>query len=142
MPIKAEDGRSAHWLGVATDITTPAVCGDGRITAPETCDDAGTILNVNADTVASELAVLLGAEAIVSLSDTSGVYQAQLTGTDGAQRVERFAVNVVPMQLNSIRLVAFPKPTCVETTLLMRVPAPELLVYVSRTSLDLGRTNR
>lgn len=37
-------------------------------------DDDGVVLNVNADTIASELAILLHAERIVSLSDTTGVY--------------------------------------------------------------------
>ncbi|MEX0977789.1 MAG: hypothetical protein WDZ48_02995, partial [Pirellulales bacterium] len=32
----------------------------------------------------------------LSETDASGIYQAQLTGSDGAHLVERFAVNVVP----------------------------------------------
>jgi hypothetical protein len=41
-------------------------------------------------------AVKGGHAATLAETDSSGVYQAQLTQTDGAQRVERFAVNVVP----------------------------------------------
>jgi hypothetical protein len=37
-----------------------------------------------------------GHSAVLGDTDTSGIYQAQLTATDGTQQTERFAVNVVP----------------------------------------------
>jgi hypothetical protein len=42
--------------------------------------------------------------AVLLYTGTSGVYQAQLTGTDGAQRVERFAYNVTPEEGNLKKL--------------------------------------
>jgi uncharacterized repeat protein (TIGR01451 family) len=37
------DGNGGASGRPPTDITTPAICGDGRTTPPETCDDAGTL---------------------------------------------------------------------------------------------------
>lgn len=37
-------------------------------------DDAGQIFNINADTIAAEIAVHLGAEKLILLSDTNGIY--------------------------------------------------------------------
>ena len=51
-------------------------------------------------------AVPAAAAATATLSDTdaSGIYQAQLTATDGAQHVERFAFNVAPDEGNLKKL--------------------------------------
>ncbi len=45
-----------------------------------------------------------GHRAILPDTDASGIYQAQLTGTDGAQHVERFAFNVTPEEGNLKKL--------------------------------------
>ncbi len=37
------------------------------------CDDSGNVYNINADTAAAELAAALGAESLISLTDTSGL---------------------------------------------------------------------
>lgn len=37
------------------------------------CDDEGNVYNINADTAAAELAAALGAESLISLTDTSGL---------------------------------------------------------------------
>ena len=47
-----------------------------------------------------------GHRAVLADTDTSGIYQAQLTGTDGSQRVERFAFNVTPEEGDLKRLDA------------------------------------
>jgi hypothetical protein len=45
-----------------------------------------------------------GHAATLSETDTSGIYQAQLTATDGSQTVEHFAVNVAPDEGNLKKL--------------------------------------
>ncbi|MBI5488683.1 MAG: acetylglutamate kinase [Deltaproteobacteria bacterium] len=45
------------------------------VLAPLAADDAGRVLNVNADTVASAVAVALGAEKLVFLTDTPGILE-------------------------------------------------------------------
>jgi hypothetical protein len=60
---------------------------------------------LGAASVAVDATDAAGAHRAVLLdTGTSGVYQAQLTGTDGAQRVERFAYNVTPEEGNLKKL--------------------------------------
>ncbi len=47
-----------------------------------------------------------GHRAVLNDTSTSGIYEAQLTGTDGTQRVERFAINVAPDEGNLKLLTA------------------------------------
>ncbi|MEX2112751.1 MAG: BatA domain-containing protein [Pirellulales bacterium] len=47
-----------------------------------------------------------GHRAVLNDTDTSGIYEAQLTGTDGTQTVERFAINVAPQEGNLKQLTA------------------------------------
>ena len=52
-------------------------------------DDDGKIYNINADTVASEIAARLGAEKLILLSDVNGIY---LDASDEATKIERMTV--------------------------------------------------
>jgi hypothetical protein len=54
--------------------------------------DASTVESLSVDATAAAG----GHRAVLSDTDTSGVYQVQLTGTDGSQRSLRFAYNVAP----------------------------------------------
>lgn len=45
------------------------------IVSPLACDDDGTVLNVNADTVASRLAMALGAEKLILLTGATGILE-------------------------------------------------------------------
>ena len=49
-------------------------------------DDDGKIYNINADTIASEIAVRLGAEKLILLSDVNGIY---LDPSDPATKIDR-----------------------------------------------------
>ena len=78
-----EDGVHVD-LGLVGDVTevNPAAIDDllaaGRIPVVSTIvpdlDDPGQVLNVNADTAAAALAVALGADKLVVLTDVEGVY--------------------------------------------------------------------
>ena len=78
-----EDGVEVD-LGLVGDVTEvdPAAIDDllaaGRIPVVSTIvpdlDDPGRVLNVNADTAAAALAVALGADKLVVLTDVEGVY--------------------------------------------------------------------
>ena len=52
-------------------------------------EDAGKIYNINADTIATEIAVTLGAEKLILLTDVNGIY---LDETDEDTKVSRLAV--------------------------------------------------
>jgi acetylglutamate kinase len=49
-------------------------------------DDEGKIYNINADTIASEIAVRLGAEKLILLSDVNGIY---LDSSDPSTKIDR-----------------------------------------------------
>lgn len=49
-------------------------------------DDEGKIYNINADTIASEIAVRLGAEKLILLSDVNGIY---LDANDNSTKIDR-----------------------------------------------------
>lgn len=51
-------------------------------------DDEGKIYNINADTIASEIAVMLGAEKLVLLSDVNGIY---LDPKDETSKIDRLS---------------------------------------------------
>lgn len=53
-------------------------------------DDDGRIFNINADTVAAEIAVHLGAEKLIMLSDVNGIY---LDGNDLSTKLSRLTVS-------------------------------------------------
>ena len=52
-------------------------------------DDEGRVFNINADTIASELAVDLGAEKLILLSDVNGIY---LDADDESTKIPRLTV--------------------------------------------------
>ena len=81
-------------LDVKLDVTKylPHV----RFTLPP--ESGGGTLAVDAATSSG------GHSAVLSDTDVSGIYQAQLTLTDGSQAVERFAYNVVPEEGDLARL--------------------------------------
>jgi hypothetical protein len=62
-----------------------------RFTVPR-ADGVGESLTVDA-TAAND-----GHHAVLIDTNVAGVYQAELTGTDGSKRVERFAFNVAPQE--------------------------------------------
>jgi acetylglutamate kinase len=51
-------------------------------------DDDGKIYNINADTVASEIAIRLGAEKLILLSDVNGIY---LDSKDDSTKIDRLS---------------------------------------------------
>jgi acetylglutamate kinase len=51
-------------------------------------DDDGKIYNINADTVASEIAIRLGAEKLILLSDVNGIY---LDPKDESTKIDRLS---------------------------------------------------
>jgi acetylglutamate kinase len=79
---KAADGSAIEWgqvgdiTAIQTDVlktllSMPAV----PVISPLCADDEGTVLNVNADTVASRLAVALGAEKLIFMSNPRGILE-------------------------------------------------------------------
>ena len=55
-------------------------------------DDEGRVFNINADTIASEIAVRLGAEKLIMLSDVDGLY---LRPGERASKVSRLSAAAV-----------------------------------------------
>jgi acetylglutamate kinase len=53
-------------------------------------DDDGKIYNINADTIASEIAARLSAEKLILLSDTNGIY---LDPSDESSKIDRLSVS-------------------------------------------------
>lgn len=53
-------------------------------------DDDGKIYNINADTIASEIAARLSAEKLILLSDTNGIY---LDASDESTKIDRLTVS-------------------------------------------------
>ncbi|MBV6496805.1 MAG: acetylglutamate kinase [Acidobacteria bacterium ACB1] len=53
-------------------------------------DDHGHVFNINADTIAAEIAVALKAEKLILLSDVNGIY---LDPTDPASKISRLPIN-------------------------------------------------
>ena len=80
-------------------------------------DDDGKIFNINADTIAAEIAVSLGAEKLILLSDVNGIYTdagdettkvSQLTVTEARQMIEsgRATGGMIPKLESLISLLA------------------------------------
>ena len=53
-------------------------------------DDEGKIYNINADSIASEIAIKLRAEKLILLSDVNGIY---LDASDASSKIDRLSVN-------------------------------------------------
>ena len=53
-------------------------------------DDEGEIYNINADTIATEIAVRLGAEKLILLSDVNGIY---LDPKDSSTKIDRLSIS-------------------------------------------------
>jgi len=79
-------------------------------------DSEGKVFNINADTIAAEIAVKLQAEKLVLLSDVDGIYLragnpetklSQLTGTEAADLIESGAASggMIPKLQNIIELL-------------------------------------
>ena len=79
-PVKAADGRAVDY-GFVGDIESvdPGVLkkqldnGLMPIVSPLSCDTSGTVLNVNADTVAAAIAAELGAEKLILATAAPGI---------------------------------------------------------------------
>ena len=67
-------------LDILTDDMIPVIASVGA-------DDDGQVYNINADTVAGELAAALGAEKIVFLTDVGGILQEDALRPEPGQRV-------------------------------------------------------
>jgi len=63
-------------------------------------DDDGRIYNINADTIASEMAVRLGAEKLILLSDVNGIY---LDANDVSTKIDRLTVAEAKSMIESGR---------------------------------------
>ncbi len=77
--------RDAGGGTLTVDATTTTNPAQAPVTHPPAANDTATApVEPRADH-----------NAVLADTDASGIYQAQLTGTDGSQRIERFAFNVV-----------------------------------------------
>ncbi|MBI4445390.1 MAG: acetylglutamate kinase [Acidobacteria bacterium] len=63
-------------------------------------DDQGQILNINADTLAAEISVAVGADALLSVSDVDGIY---LDLSDPSSKIERLTVSEAQIYLRQGR---------------------------------------
>ena len=61
-------------------------------------DDQGEIYNINADTIAAEIAVRLGAEKLILLSDVNGIY---LDPKDAATKIDRLTTTQAREMISS-----------------------------------------
>ena len=61
-------------------------------------DDDGQIFNINADTIASEIAAQLKAEKLILMSDVNGIY---LDANDETTKLSRLSVNEIQEMINS-----------------------------------------
>ncbi len=61
-------------------------------------DDEGQIFNINADTIASEIAAQLKAEKLILMSDVNGIY---LDANDETTKLSRLSANEVEEMINS-----------------------------------------
>jgi len=61
-------------------------------------DDQGEIYNINADTIAAEIAVRLGAEKLILLSDVNGIY---LDPKDSATKIDRLTTTQAREMISS-----------------------------------------
>jgi acetylglutamate kinase len=61
-------------------------------------DDQGDIYNINADTIATEIAVRLGAEKLILLSDVNGIY---LDPKDSSTKIDRLSIKEARAMIES-----------------------------------------
>ena len=81
-PVRAADGSQVDY-GQVGDIEgiEPAVlerlldAGYMPVVSPLSCDAAGTVLNVNADTVAANIGAALGAEKLLLCTGSAGIFE-------------------------------------------------------------------
>lgn len=89
-------GRVGASVDVSPDVVLRLVDGGFiPVIAPVAVDDAGISLNVNADTVAGEVAAALGARKLVLMTDTDGV-----RGADG-KRISTLVLDEVESMIES-----------------------------------------
>jgi len=82
LPIQTSEGKTEEIdFGLVADIrevNRAEILGLVESYLPVICslcaDDSGQILNLNADTVATELAIAWGADRLISVSDVDGIY--------------------------------------------------------------------
>src|SRR5262249_37430851 len=69
-------GYVGDVVGVDSSLLTNLVDRDFiPVVASLAADDDGTILNINADTIAAEIAVSMGAEKLITMTTVPGVYR-------------------------------------------------------------------
>jgi len=81
-PVKASDGRTVDY-GQVGDIEAidPDVLqklldgGYMPVVSPLSCDQQGTVLNINADTVAARIGAALGAEKLLLCTGAAGIFE-------------------------------------------------------------------
>lgn len=89
-PLKrVKDGRAIDYgfVGEITQVNADVLdsliaAGYIPVIAPIGVDDKGQSYNINADTVAAEVAVAVGAEKLMTLTDVSGVRRSRADGTE------------------------------------------------------------
>lgn len=104
------------------------------VVSPLCADDAGQVLNVNGDTVASALACALGAEKLIFLTDTAGILErlndpgslVSYTDVKGLERLK---------ESGALGTGMLPKAKATREALLGGVRRVHLVGYRSRTSL-------
>jgi len=81
-PVKASDGRTVDYGQVGdVEAIDPDVLqklldgGYMPIVSPLSCDQQGTVLNINADTVAARIGAALGAEKLLLCTGAAGIFE-------------------------------------------------------------------
>ncbi len=87
------------FVGEITDINAKPIhdaLDNGYIPVVSTvgCDDGGNVYNINADTAASRLAGILGAESLISMTDIVGILRDK---DDPASLIPRIQVSEAPL---------------------------------------------
>lgn len=90
------------FVGEITNINPKPildVIGNGYIPVISTvgCDCSGNVYNINADTAAARIAGKLGAESLISLTDTSGIL---MDKNDPESLISKIRVNEVPQLIS------------------------------------------
>lgn len=122
-PTVQADGTTVDWglVGDVVDVDVSLIGGlldQGLVVcvSPLSADDRGVVLNVNADVVAARIAVALGVEKLLLVSDTPGILAAPpdpdslvvMTDLAGLDRLEAEGVLTGGMK---------PKISCIRTAL-------------------------
>jgi acetylglutamate kinase len=81
-PVKASDGRTVDYgqVGDIEDVDPDVLQklldgGYMPIVSPLSCDAQGTVLNINADTVAARIGAALGAEKLLLCTGAAGIFE-------------------------------------------------------------------